>query len=519
MTTNTILQESKRVRLASLEKSNLCIRHLLKSVGGFLDALHFPIAIINIEGRYVYYNKESAEVDGCSQEFALGNLLLNVYPNMVPEESTMLNSLYTGASYSSHEQNYFNARGKLLNYMHTTTPIFNNENEIVGSIEIGWDVSQVAKLQNQILSLTKQLKASKNNVDSYDELEIVTASPLMIKVLENAKRLAMTSVPVVIFGESGTGKELVAKYIKLNSPRKDKPFVTLNCGALTESLIDSSLFGSVKGAYTGADNSPGYLEFADGGTLFLDEFNSMPQAMQVKLLRFLQDKTFQRVGSPKLKKSDVRIIVAMNEHPQRLIQEGRLRADLFWRISVGQLHLPPLRERREDIPLLIDYFIRKHATAISYNITGITQEALEEVYSQSWPGNIRMLENAILRAMVLQESDGPILHLAHDMSQSLGTVKRTRDYAKQLTVDRLKKVKIADVDTVVNNFENSGDGKSLEDRIREFEMEIIRRTLEKTNGNVSKASAFLKINRSTLNYKLQKYAIPHGVQLSNFKGF
>lgn len=186
MTTNTILQESKRVRLASLEKSNLCIRHLLKSVGGFLDALHFPIAIINIEGRYVYYNKESAEVDGCSQEFALGNLLLNVYPNMVPEESTMLNSLYTGASYSSHEQNYFNARGKLLNYMHTTTPIFNNENEIVGSIEIGWDVSQVAKLQNQILSLTKQLKASKNNVDSYDELEIVTASPLMIKVLENA---------------------------------------------------------------------------------------------------------------------------------------------------------------------------------------------------------------------------------------------------------------------------------------------------------------------------------------------
>ncbi len=312
---------------------------------------------------------------------------------------------------------------------------------------------------------------------------------------------------------------MVAKYIKLNSPRKDKPFVTLNCGALTESLIDSSLFGSVKGAYTGADNSPGYLEFADGGTLFLDEFNSMPQAMQVKLLRFLQDKTFQRVGSPKLKKSDVRIIVAMNEHPQRLIQEGRLRADLFWRISVGQLHLPPLRERREDIPLLIDYFIRKHATAISYNITGITQEALEEVYSQSWPGNIRMLENAILRAMVLQESDGPILHLAHDMSQSLGTVKRTRDYAKQLTVDRLKNVKIADVDTVVNNFENLGDGKSLEDRIREFEMEIIRRTLEKTNGNVSKASAFLKINRSTLNYKLQKYAIPHGVQLSNFKGF
>lgn len=256
--------ESKS-KIASLEESNAYIQKILNSMKLFLDCLHFPIAIINVEGRYVYYNEESAEIDGCSREFALGNLLLNVYKKMRPEESTMLQSLQTGRCYSSHEQNYFNARGKLLNYMHTTTPLFNQIGQTVGAIEIGWDVSQITKLQNQILLLTKKLQSRQNKQIRPGEssVKIITRSPLMLKIIEDARMLAASNVPVVIMGESGTGKELIAQLIQSESNRKNNVFVTLNCGALTETLIDSSLFGTIKGAFTGADNSQGYLGYSE----------------------------------------------------------------------------------------------------------------------------------------------------------------------------------------------------------------------------------------------------------------
>lgn len=213
--------ESKS-KIASLEDSNAYIQNILNSMKLFLDCLHFPIAIINVEGRYVYYNEESAEIDGCSREFALGNLLLNVYKKMRPEESTMLQSLQTGRCYSSHEQNYFNARGKLLNYMHTTTPLFNQIGQTVGAIEIGWDVSQITKLQNQILLLTKKLQSRQNKQIRPGEssVKIITRSPLMLKIIEDARMLAASNVPVVIMGESGTGKELIAQLIQSESNRK-----------------------------------------------------------------------------------------------------------------------------------------------------------------------------------------------------------------------------------------------------------------------------------------------------------
>ena len=501
--------ESKS-KIASLEESNAYIQKILNSMKLFLDCLHFPIAIINVEGRYVYYNEESAEIDGCSREFALGNLLLNVYKKMRPEESTMLQSLQTGRCYSSHEQNYFNARGKLLNYMHTTTPLFNQIGQTVGAIEIGWDVSQITKLQNQILLLTKKLQSRQNKQIRPGEssVKIITRSPLMLKIIEDARMLAASNVPVVIMGESGTGKELIAQLIQSESNRKNNVFVTLNCGALTETLIDSSLFGTIKGDFTGADNSQGYLEFSNGGTLFLDEFNSMPPSMQVKLLRFLQNRTFSRVGSPKQLTSDVRIIVAMNENPLRLIEKGTLRADLYWRLCVGQIELPPLRERREDIPLLVEYFIAKYAADVAHHITGVTQNVLDQLMAKPWPGNIRMLENTVLRTMVMQKEDGPISEVFFDASES-DLSQLNDDFPKQISEELPASLNIKKAD---NNAaaEDLTIDKPYNEMVDEFERKILSTALKKAKGNVSEASSLLGVNRSTLNYKLKKLGIPHG---------
>ena len=481
--------ESKS-KIASLEDSNAYIQNILNSMKLFLDCLHFPIAIINVEGRYVYYNEESAEIDGCSREFALGNLLLNVYKKMRPEESTMLQSLQTGRCYSSHEQNYFNARGKLLNYMHTTTPLFNQIGQTVGAIEIGWDVSQITKLQNQILLLTKKLQSRQNKQIRPGEssVKIITRSPLMLKIIEDARMLAASNVPVVIMGESGTGKELIAQLIQSESNRKNNVFVTLNCGALTETLIDSSLFGTIKGAFTGADNSQGYLEFANGGTLFLDEFNSMPPSMQVKLLRFLQNRTFSRVGSPKQLTSDVR--------------------DLYWRLCVGQIELPPLRERREDIPLLVEYFIAKYAADVAHHITGVTQNVLDQLMAKPWPGNIRMLENTVLRTMVMQKEDGPISEVFFDTSES-DLSQLNEDFPKQISEELPASLNIKKADNNATAEDLTID-KPYNEMVDDFERKILSTALKKAKGNVSEASSLLGVNRSTLNYKLKKLGIPHG---------
>lgn len=494
-----------KVRLAPPAESNAALARILVCVRPFLDAMHLPIAVINTEGRYVYYNEESGELDGCSRDFALGNLLLNVYPTMKPEESTMLTAMNTGRLYISHPQNYFNVRGKLLNYLHTTTPLYDVSGRTVGAIEVGWDISHTEKLQNQILSLTKRLTA-RGASGSPKGPRIITRSPKMREVIEAAKRFAATDVPVVLFGESGTGKELLAEMIYAESERREKPFVTLNCGALTDSLIDSSLFGTVKGAFTGAENSQGYLEIADGGTLFLDEFNSVSLPMQVKLLRFLQNKTFQRVGSPKLYRSDVRIIAAMNERPAKLIEEGRMRADVYYRLAVAELEIPPLRERMDDVPLLVDFFLEKYAEDIPYEVRGIKPAALDDLMSRSWPGNIRMLENAVLRSMVQQGHGGMLERIAEGFEVGDDDVAPPEAAFPDRT-------KVPDPANAAALEERRAEddlglgGRSLEEAMKDYERRIIAHALKETGGNIAAAAERLSMNRTTLNYKVKKLGI------------
>lgn len=307
-----------------MASTNQELASALRMFSRFFDLIHQPLAVINERGEYVYYNQESADLDGYSIERAMGKHMLDVYPGMKETQSTMLSSLKKGVEYIGHYQIYYNARGQAVDYQHTTAPLYASDGGMVGVIEIGRNMSGVRRLQEQVVELNQLLYADRHEKHH----AIITENPEMLSNIAKAKRLAASNIPVTIVGETGTGKELFSRLIHQCSKRANKPFIALNCGALPPTLIESTLFGTVRGAYTGAENSQGYLELANGGTLFLDELNAMPIEMQSKLLRFLQDKTFWRLGGQQQLHSDVRIVAAMNEAPVKLIQQERLRGIL-----------------------------------------------------------------------------------------------------------------------------------------------------------------------------------------------
>ncbi len=454
----------------------------------FFDLIHQPMAIIDKEGKYIYYNQESAELDGYPMEQAIGKPMLKVYPNLKKEDSTMLQALH-GKEYQDTYQTYYNHVGKLVDYQHTTVPLYNHKKEIIGAVEIGRNLSNVRQLQDQVFSLNRKLYQNKEQPLP----EIVFASKKMQQVIDQTNILGSNDVPVLIVGETGTGKELFARLIHQTSQRRDKAFISLNCSALPTTLIESTLFGTVKGAFTGAENRQGYLELANGGTLFLDELNAMPLEMQSKLLRFLQEKTYWPLGGNKEQHADVRIVAAMNESPADLLKTGKMRSDLFYRLNVGLIKLPALRERQEDIPVLARYFIDKHKTDVSVVITGISEHALQQLMSAPWPGNVRMLENAIVRSMVLQNEPGELQQIILDEELFDLHSPYSQDEAK------LEKTTISEI---------TGN---LTEQVENYEKQLIIDALNQANGKIITAAKLLDVSRTTLQYKVKKYDIHMGV--------
>ena len=458
----------------------------------FFDLIHQPMAIIDKEGKYIYYNQESAELDGYTMEQAIGKPMLKVYPNLKKEDSTMLQALQ-GKEYQDTYQTYFNHVGKLVDYQHTTVPLYNHNKEIIGAVEIGRNISNVRQLQDQVFRLNRKLYHNKEQPLP----EIVFASKKMQEVIDQTNILGSNDVPVLIVGETGTGKELFARLIHQTSQRRDKAFISLNCSALPTTLIESTLFGTVKGAFTGAENRQGYLELANGGTLFLDELNAMPLEMQSKLLRFLQEKTYWSLGGNKEKYADVRIVAAMNESPAELLKSGKMRSDLFYRLNVGLIKLPALRERQEDIPVLARYFIDKHKTDVNIVISGISEHALQQLMSAPWPGNVRMLENAIVRSMVLQNEPGELQKIILD--------EELFDIHSPYPQDQLEnKIEKPSINELTGNH-------NLIEQVEHYEKQLIIDALNQANGKIITAAKLLNISRTTLQYKVKKYHIQMGV--------
>ncbi len=294
------------------------------------------------------------------------------------------------------------------------------------------------------------------------EEKIITRNPNFQKVLDTAKVVAEYDVNVLIEGETGTGKSLLAKYIHYLSPRRDGPFVKVNCAAIPESLLEAELFGYVKGAFTGAmRDKPGKVELAEGGTLFLDEIGDMPLHLQAKILHLVQEKEFERLGDTRTRRANVRIIASTNKNLKDLIKQGLFREDLYYRLSVVKLHIPPLRERKEDIPPLVSHFIEKYSRKYSRGIRGITSEAMKILLSHSFPGNVRELENIIEHAVITCR----------------GALIKPEDL--QIEVESLS-VNVVD------------------------EREKIKKALEEAGGNKSLAARMLGIHRTTLWRKLKE---------------
>lgn len=320
--------------------------------------------------------------------------------------------------------------------------------------------------------------------EEIDRQEIVGVSEGMVKIFDVIKKVAPTTTTILITGETGTGKELVANAIHVNSPRRKNPFIKINCSAIAENLMESELFGYEKGAFTGAVSSKaGRFELAHKGTLFLDEVGEVPKDMQAKLLRVIQDQEFERVGGIQTIKVDVRLVTATNRNLHQEVREGRFREDLFYRLNVMPIHVPPLRERKEDIPALLDYFIGKFNRKLDRHIAGADPEVLELLQEHDWPGNIRELENLVERLVLMAKGD--VIVMA-DVPAELIEAVEIREPAA-----------------------GNGDRRSIKELIREktedIEKQMIVRVLAECEGNISKAARELGLSRRGLHLKLAKY--------------
>jgi two-component system response regulator PilR (NtrC family) len=326
-------------------------------------------------------------------------------------------------------------------------------------------------------------------VQRYDFTNFIGESEPMRRVYDLIKKTAPTKTNVLIYGESGTGKELVARAIHFNSTRKDKPFVTVNCGAIPQNLIESELFGHVRGAFTGAVASKeGLFEAAHKGTIFLDEIGELPLVMQVKLLRVIQEKSFLRVGSTESVEVDVRIIAATNRNLEDEVKQGNFREDLFYRLNVIQIGLPPLRQRKGDIPVLADFFLKKYGRETGKDVRRISPKALEYLSNYEFLGNVRELENIIERSVALEATQEV------QVDSLPGNVLNPEQHKDRLSLKEAEK-----------QFE--AGGMALDNLVDAFEKDLLVKALDKSHGSRTKAARFLGISSRSMRYRLKKHGI------------
>ncbi len=344
------------------------------------------------------------------------------------------------------------------------------------------------ELKNVVLKAVKTRRLSDEefvaSADDIDRYGIVGASEPMLEIFEIVKRVAPTTTTILISGETGTGKELIANAIHINSPRKANPLIKINCAAIAENLMESELFGYEKGAFTGAVvTKPGRFELAHKGTLFLDEVGELPKEMQVKLLRAIQEQSFERVGGLKTIKVDVRLITATNRNLFQDVKEGRFREDLFYRLNVLPIHLPALRERKDDIPLLVNYFVDRFRKKLGRDIQGLDEEVLDLFINYDWPGNIREMENLLERLVLMAR--GQTITLA-DVP---GEIKQAVQEQSLLPPEK----------------KPSQFKEFIRSHTEEAERQLLVRCLEECGGNVTRAAQQLGLSRKGLQLKMIKY--------------
>lgn len=460
------------------------------------------ITVVDNNGRIVYSVRYNPRFDESCNEREFDKLInrsvLELYPDVNPQESTIMKCLEKGIPIYNNDQVFHDFNGMLLSTQNLTIPII-KRGKVLGAIELSKDVTRIQDLEEVSPSGKRKkgqsAKARSFNVESvvrYNFEDIITRDPEMLDNIKKARLIADSSSAVLVYGETGTGKELFVQSIHNYSPRRNKPFIAQNCAALPENLFESLLFGAVKGAYTGAEDKEGLFELADGGTLFLDEINSMSINLQAKLLRVLQDGFIRRVGDTRDRKVNVRVITAMNVNPMDAVKKRQIREDLFYRLNVNNIKLTPLRNRKDDIKPMVDYFIENYNKQLGCNVRGIDKEVESLFFLYDWPGNVRELQHVIEAAMnIVKNGTIGIKDLPVYLNDAMSSMDIVNEDFLGVCADG------SDVDTI----------RKMGEMMESMERKMIGEALKRSGGNVSKASKLLNMPRQTLQYKIVKYKI------------
>ncbi|MGA5742571.1 sigma-54 interaction domain-containing protein [Bacillus bombysepticus] len=441
-----------------------------------LNELDIGIHIINEESKTIIYNRKMMEIESMERSDVLYKSPLEIFAFEENKNSTLIEALKLGKTNKNIKQTYFNNKGQEITTINDTFPIIEN-GKIKGAIEISKEISN--------LKQTIRMGPSRKQNTKFTFDHIIGDSEAIQSIITEGKRVIRTSSSILLVGETGTGKELFAQSIHNESQRSTKPFISQNCAAIPDTLMESLLFGTNRGAFTGAIDKAGLFEEANGGTLLLDEINSLSPALQAKLLRAIQEKTIRRIGGTHEKEIDVRIIATINEDPFEAIAHNRLREDLYYRLSVVTLCLPPLRERKEDIPDLVQHFIEKYNTQFGLNVTDVDVNVREFFYAYDWPGNVRELEHIIEGSMNLIE-DETIITAFHMPTRFRERIKTEFNMQHALT----------------NH--NTDAPKTLKHTIEKMEKNYINQILKENHGNISQAAKFLGLSRQNLQYRIKK---------------
>lgn len=459
------------------------MQHLKKHLQYYqyaIDEVDSGVHVIDELGKTIIYNRKMMELEAMHVEDVINKKLRDVFMFYEDQESTLLEALHEGKTSINKKQTYFNNKGKEITTINDTHPII-EKGKIIGAIEIAKDITKFEKLIRE--------KRPDKTLYTFDS--IIGESNIIKEVIEQGKRVTRTSSSVLIIGETGTGKELFAQSIHHYSDRANKPFISQNCAALPNSLIEGLLFGTKIGAFTGATERPGLFEQAHEGTILLDEINSLSTSLQAKLLRVIQEKTFRRIGDTKDTPVNVRILATINEDPLIAIQEGRLREDFYYRLSVVSLHIPPLRKRKSDIPLLVHSFIHKFNRKFQMNVRKINEEIFHLFYDYEWPGNVRELEHVIEGAMNLIVTEDQI-HFSH-----LPSHFRNKTHFKENNPNTFLRT--------TSTLTYKPFTKPLKEQLEEFEHYYIHKVLEQHDYNITQTAKQLGLSRQSLQYRMKKF--------------
>jgi len=486
------------------------LNEINENLHAIFSSINEGIHAINKDGINIFYNETAAKLDGLDVREVLGRSVLDCFPSLTEQTSTLINVARSGKPVLNAQQTFKNMKGQPVTTINSTIPL-RLHGKLIGAMEVSHDITQVRRLSEKVLDLQTELYRSefrrKGGGDEeppcggaiYNFDDIIGNCEAILRLKYMAYRASQSASSVLVHGETGTGKELVVHAIHNASRRKNNPFIPQNCAALPESLLEGILFGTVKGGFTGAEDRPGLFELASGGTLFLDEINSMNLSLQAKLLRALQEGVIRRVADTKVRPVDVRVIAATNIDPLLAVEEGKLRADLYYRLNVVSLRIPPLRERQADIPVLTRHFLERYNHVLHTQVKEIAGEVDNMFLNHCWPGNVRELEHIIEGALNI--IDGEVLmpkHLPEVFFLQMGI--SPQEYAGgNFTIPECNHLPPAGRIQA-----SSGIAvKSLRDAMEVAEENLIRQAMQDADWNISQAARLLDVPRQTLQYKLR----------------